>query len=288
MIVPASSPLPTLAVTGSTGALGGLVARHLADEEVPLRLLARSPERAPALPGAHAVRAAYGDRDAALLALDGVQTLFMVSASESADRLAQHRAFVDAAVDAGVEHIVYTSFFGASPECTFMLGRDHWATEEHIRSRGTAFTFLRDNFYLDVLPLFAGEDGVIRGPAGDGRVAAVARADVARVAAAVLLDPAGHRGSTYDLTGPEALTMTEVAATVAEVTGTAVSFHDESIEEAYASRLRWPAEQWQYDAWVSTYTAIAAGEVAEVSDDVLRVTGRVPLTLRQLLEGPEA
>jgi len=288
MTVPASSPLPTLAVTGSTGALGGLVARHLADEEVPLRLLARSPERAPALPGAHAVRAAYGDRDAALLALDGVQTLFMVSASESADRLAQHRAFVDAAVDAGVEHIVYTSFFGASPECTFMLGRDHWATEEHIRSRGTAFTFLRDNFYLDVLPLFAGEDGVIRGPAGDGRVAAVARADVARVAAAVLLDPAGHRGSTYDLTGPEALTMTEVAATVAEVTGTAVSFHDESIEEAYASRLRWPAEQWQYDAWVSTYTAIAAGEVAEVSDDVLRLTGRVPLTLRQLLEGPEA
>ena len=74
MVVPASSPLPTLAVTGSTGALGGLVARHLADEEVPLRLLARSPERAPALPGAHAVRAAYGDRDAALLALDGVQT----------------------------------------------------------------------------------------------------------------------------------------------------------------------------------------------------------------------
>jgi NAD(P)H dehydrogenase (quinone) len=287
MDAPASSPLPTLAVTGSTGMLGGLVARHLADAEVPLRLVVRSPERAPALPGAHAVRASYGDREAALLALDGVETLFMVSASESADRLDQHRAFVDAAVDAGVQHIVYTSFFGASPECTFTLGRDHWATEEHIRSRGTTFTFLRDNFYLDVLPLFAGEDGVIRGPAGDGLVAAVARADVARVAAEVLLDPAGHRGSTYDLTGPQALTMTEVAATVSEVTGKAVSFHDESIEEAYASRLRWPAEQWQYDAWVSTYTAIAAGELAEVSDDVLRVTGRDPLTLRQLLEGPE-
>jgi NAD(P)H dehydrogenase (quinone) len=286
MVAPASSPLPTLAVTGSTGALGGLVARHLADQEVPLRLLARSPERAPALPGAVAVRAAYGDRDAALHALGGVHTLFMVSASEAPDRLAQHRAFVDAAVDAGVQHIVYTSFYGASPDCTFTLGRDHWATEEHIRSRGTAFTFLRDNFYLDMLPLFAGEDGVIRGPAGDGRFAGVARADVARVAAEVLLDPAGHRGSTYDLTGPEALTLTEAAATLSEVTGQAVSFHDESIEEAYASRLRWPAEQWQYDAWVSTYTAIAAGELAEVSDDVLRLTGAAPLTLRQLLEAP--
>ena len=56
-------------------------------------------------------------------------------------------------------------------------------------SRGMAFTFLRDNFYLDFLPLTVGEDGVIRGPAGEGRVSAVARADVAGVAAAVLLDP---------------------------------------------------------------------------------------------------
>jgi NAD(P)H dehydrogenase (quinone) len=208
----------------------------------------------------------------------------MVSASEAPDRLAQHRAFVDAAVDAGVQHIVYTSFYGASPDCTFTLGRDHWATEEHIRSRGTAFTFLRDNFYLDVLPWFVGEDGVLRGPAGDGRVAGVARADVARVAAKVLLDPESHRDSTYDLTGQQALTLTEVAATISEVTGRAVTFHDESVEEAYASRRRWVAEPWQYDAWVSTYTAIAAGEVAGTTDDVRRLTGREPLTLRQLLE----
>ena len=163
------STLPTLAVTGSTGALGGLVARDLADRGVPQRLLARSPERAPRLPGAVPVHADYADRDAAVLALQGVRTLLMVSGSESADRLQQHRTFVDAAVDAGVEQIVYTSFFGATADCTFTLGRDHWATEEHIRSRGTAFTFFRDNFYLDFLPLTVGEDGVIRGPAGDVR-----------------------------------------------------------------------------------------------------------------------
>ena len=278
--------LPTLAVTGSTGALGGLVARGLADRGVPQRLLARSPERVPRLAAGVPVRADYGDRDAAVRALMGVRTLLMVSGSESADRLEQHRTFVDAAVVAGVEQIVYTSFIGASAHCTFTLGRDHWATEEHIRSSGMAFTFLRDNFYLDFLPLTVGEDGVIRGPAGEGRVSAVARADVARVAAAVLLDPESHRATTYDLTGPESLSLTEAATIIGEATGREVTFYDETVDEAYASRLKWQAPAWQYDAWVSTYTAIAAGEVERVTDDVLRVTGRAPVGLRELLAQP--
>ena len=278
--------LPTLAVTGSTGALGGLVARELAGRGVPQRLLARAPERAPRLPGAVAVQASYGDRDTALRALQGVRTLLMVSGSESADRLDQHRTFVDAAVDAGVEQVVYTSFHGASADCTFTLGRDHWATEEHIRSRGMSFTFLRDNFYLDFLPLMVGDDGVIRGPAGEGRVSAVARADIARVAVSVLLDPESHRAATYDLTGPESLTLTEAARIIGEATGREVRFHDETVEEAYASRAAWDAPPWQYDAWVSTYTAIAAGEVEAVTDDVRRVTGQAPIGLRELLAAP--
>jgi uncharacterized protein YbjT (DUF2867 family) len=274
---------PTLAVTGSTGALGGLVARDLADRGVPQRLLARSPERVPRIPGAVPVEASYGDRDAAVRALLGVRTLLMVSGSESADRLEQHRTFVDAAVDAGVEQIVYTSFFGASEDCTFTLGRDHWATEEYIRSRGTAYTFLRDNFYLDFLPLTVGDDGVIRGPAGDGRVSAVARADVARVAVTVLLDPVSHRAATYDLTGPEALSLSQAAAVISDVTGREVTFHDETVSEAYESRTKFDAPPWQYDAWVSTYTAIAAGEVEAVTDDVRRLTGQAPIGLRELL-----
>jgi uncharacterized protein YbjT (DUF2867 family) len=207
----------------------------------------------------------------------------MVSASESADRLDQHRAFVDAAVEAGVGHIVYTSFYGAGPACTFTLGRDHWATEEHIRAAGVHFTFLRDNFYLDFLPDTVGDDGVIRGPAGNGRVAAVSRADVARVAVAVLTDPAAHRDATYDLTGPEALTLADAARVIGAATGREVTYHDETIEEAYASRRRWDAPDWQYDAWVSTYTAIARGEVEGVSDDVERLTGTRPLSLAELL-----
>ena len=280
MTVPELPELPELAVTGATGAVGGLVARELADRGHAQRLLVRSPERAPELPGATVVRSDYAHPGSDL---DGVRTLFMVSAGESADRVDVHRAFIDRARAAGVEHIVYTSFYGAAPDCSFTLGRDHYATEELIRASGMHHTFLRDCFYADFLPEMAGADGVIRGPAEDGRVAAVARADVARAAVAVLLQPDRHRDRTYDLTGPEALTLTEAAEIITAVTGRSVTFHNETVEEAYRSRLRWPAPDWQYDAWVSTYTAIAAGEVAGVSDDVERLTGRPPLGLAELL-----
>jgi len=243
----------------------------------------RSPDRAPALAGAAVVGCSYGDRAAAGAALEGVDTLLMVSAAENAERLQEHRTFVDAAAAAGVRHVVYTSFAGAAADCTFTLGRDHWATEEHIRARGLTHTFLRDNFYLDFLPQMVGDDGVLRGPAGDGRMAGVARADVARSAVAVLLDPSAHEDTTYTMTGPEALTLTEFAVVLSEETGREVTFHDETVDEAYESRRRWDAPQWQYDAWVSTYTAIRAGEVAGLSDDVRRLTGRAPVGLRDLL-----
>ncbi len=273
----------SVGITGSTGALGRLVARALSEQGHAQRLLVRDPARAPELAGTSVVRTSYADPELARASLEGVTTLFMVSGAEAEDRLEQHRTFVDAAADAGVEHVVYTSFQGAAADCTFTLGRDHWATEEHIRARGLGFTFLRDSFYLDFLPELVGEDGVIRGPAGDGRVAAVTRADIARSAVAVLTDPAAHRDATYDLTGPEALSFAEVAALLTAHTGRTVTYHDESIEEAYASRRKWPAPPWQYDAWVSTYTAIAAGELAAVSDHVRRLTGREPTGLASYL-----
>lgn len=276
--------MPTIAVTGSTGSVGGAVAVHLAEAGTPQHLLVRDPSRAPKLPGATVGTSSYADAEAATQALAGIDVLFMVSGAENAARLADHRTFIDAAVQAGVRHIVYTSFFRAAPDATFTLARDHYFTEQHIQESGLNHTFLRDNFYSDVMELFAGEDGVIRGPAGDGRVSLVARADVARVAARVLTDSQQHVNRTYDLTGPEALSMSEVAATIADVRGRAVSFHDETLDEAYESRAVWNAPDWQNDAWVSTYTAIASGELSTVTDDVERVTGRRAMTLREVLQ----
>ncbi len=161
--------LPDLAVTGSTGGLGGMVARQLADAGTAQRLLVRDAGRAPELEDAVPLVFSYADTALAGQALEGVKVLFMVSAAEAEDRLEQHYSFIDAAAAAGVQHVVYTSFYGAAPDATFTLARDHYATEARIRASGMDFTFLRDNFYLDFLPLLAGEDGVIRGPAGDWR-----------------------------------------------------------------------------------------------------------------------
>jgi len=274
---------PELAITGSTGHLGGLVARLLAGAGSQQRLLVRDAARAPVLEGAVPFVTTYADPERTAAALAGAKTLFMVSAAEAEDRLQQHYAFVDAAAAAGVRHIVYTSFFGAAPDCTFTLGRDHFATEERIKASGMDYTFLRDNFYLDFLPLLAGEDGVIRGPAGQGVMAAVARADIARSAVAVLRDPALHVGRTYDLTGPEDISLARGAELLTAGTGRTITFHNETLEEAYASRASYGAPPWQVDAWVSTYTAIASGELAGPTSAVHELTGREPLSLEQFL-----
>jgi NAD(P)H dehydrogenase (quinone) len=276
-----------LAVTGSTGRVGGLVAARLSAVGTSMRLLVRSPKRAPSIPGAVALQSVYGDGERSIEALRGTRVLLMVSAAESATRLDEHRAFVDAAAAAGVEHVVYTSFVGASPRSTFTLGRDHAHTEDHIRSSGMSFTFLRDSIYANFLPLMVGEDGSLRGPAGNGRVAAVAQEDVAEVAATVLLHPEAHVNATYDLTGPVAFSLAEAAATLSRLTGREIRYVDESLEEAYASRASYGAPKWQVDAWVSTYTAIAAGELETVSEDIPMLLGRPAMSLEDVLTASE-
>src|SRR4051794_5683316 len=276
---------PPLGVTGATGKLGRRIAHRLADAGVDQRLVLRTPARAPSLPHATVAQATYADHDAVRRALTGVDVVLMVSAAESDDRVAEHRAFVDAAVEAGVRHLVYTSFLGAAADATFLLARDHHATEQHIAASGLTWTFLRDNLYADFLPMLAGEDGVIRGPADGGRVSAVAQEDVAAAAAGVLLEPRAHEGRTYDLTGPEAFTLGEAAEVMTRVLGRPFRYREETLEEAYASRASYGAARWQVDAWVSTYTSIASGELAGLSDDVERLTGRRPRSLTAALEG---
>ena len=277
-----ASFLPSLAITGASGNVGGTTARLLSERGLPLRLLANTPSRAPELPGAVAVKCSYEDTLTTRVALEGVDVLFMVSAPESEDRLDKHLAFVDAAAASGVRHIVYLSFMNAAPDSTFTLARTHFYTEEHIKASGMTYTFLRDNFYADFFAELPDEEGRILGPAGDGRVGVVAREDAGRVAAGVLADPGRYENQTLDVTGPEALTLDEIAATLTRVQGRPVTYVRETIEEAYESRKKWPAAQWEYDSWVSTYTSIARGEMDVVSTTVRDVTGRDPLTFEEV------
>jgi uncharacterized protein YbjT (DUF2867 family) len=270
-----------IAVTGATGKIGGRVALSLASDGADLRLVVRDAARAPDV-RAEVVQGEYGDGPAMRAALTGVDTLFLVSASEHPDRVGLHTTAVDAAVAAGVERIVYLSFLAAAPDSTFTFARDHWATEQHIIGTGVRHTFLRDAIYADFLPGMVGADRTIRGPAGDGAFTPVAQDDVAAVAT-VVLRADDYDATTLDLTGPERLTMTDVAAVLTDVTGHPVTYVEETVEEAYASRASYGAAAFEVDGWVSTYTAIASGELDVLSDDARAVTGRDPIPLGRLL-----
>jgi NAD(P)H dehydrogenase (quinone) len=291
-----------IGVTGATGIVGGRVAELLAERGLAQRLIVRDLARAPRLAGAEVrLAASYGAGDEMRRALDGVDTLFLVPGREAPDRVAQYTTTVDAAVVAGVRRIVYLSLLGASPSATFTLARQHWATEEHVRGCGVeSFTFLRMSLYMDFVPSMVSPDGVIAGPADGGCVGALLRSDVAAAVAVVLAGDgdghdgvddhgghevsdggSGHDGQTYDLTGREAFTLTEAAEEMSRLSGKRVVFRDETLEEAYASRDGYGAPDREVEGWVTSYLAIAVGELAAVSDGVRHLTGREPTTLSE-------
>jgi NAD(P)H dehydrogenase (quinone) len=282
-----------IALTGVTGALGGRVAERVAaraaEAGAAVRLVVRDPARAPGLPGAEvtAFPGGYADGPGLTAALRGAHTLYLVSAAEAEDRLQQHLSAVRAAADAGVERIVYTSFLGAAPDAVFTLVRQHWATEQAIAGTGLRYTALRHSMYADFVPFFATvEDGraVIAAPGGEGRTSFVSRDDCADVGAAVLLDDSGaYDGRALDVTGPEALTLADAAAVLAEVTGRPAAYREQTEGEAWATRRPSGHPDWEVEGWVSSYLAIAAGELAAVSDVVPTVTGHPALTVAEHL-----
>jgi NAD(P)H dehydrogenase (quinone) len=270
----------SIAVTGATGDLGGRVARELAARGVKQRLIVRDPTRAPQLAGADVAIASYEDTEAMARALDGIGTLLLVSGHEHPDRISLHRKAIEGARRAGVERIVYTSFMGAAPGATFPFAREHSATEAAIREAGISLTSMRNSLYADVAPRFVGADGVIRAPAGHGRVAWVARADVARLAAVLLIEP-GHEGQVYDVSGPHAIDLHESARILTKATRRAITYHAETPDEARASRGGHP--DWLVEAWIGSYLMLSSGEGSVTSHTIEHLTGRCPMTLSEFL-----
>jgi NAD(P)H dehydrogenase (quinone) len=304
-----------LAVTGVTGQIGGRVAARLALLGLPQRLIVRDPSRVPNLPGADIFQvSSYGDPAAMGKALSGVQTMFLVSAQEVMgvikqsedhnaamtyyDRLHQHICAVSAAAAVGVQRIIYLSFLNAAPDATFILAREHFRTEEFVRSTGVAFTFLRQGLYMDNVPQHVMSDDIIRAPAGQGQVAWIARDDIADVAVSVMTGN-GHEGQTYNITGPEALTMGETAERLSAVIGRKISYQAQTPHEARVCRnmsrmidhevTRQTATgrgitEPELEGWISHYLQIATGEAGPVSDSVLRLTGHPAQSLADYLE----
>jgi putative oxidoreductase len=276
--------MPKIAVTEVTGNLGGMVSRLCKKNGIEVRNLARNVEKAEKLGFSNVFKSSYDKSEDTVKSLEGIEVLFMVSGSENPNRVQQHKDFIDAAKIAGVSHIIYLSFYNASKNSIFTLGRDHYATEEYIKENGFKYTFLRDNFYADFFVDLCREYGEIKGPAENGKVSAVVRSDVSEVVAKILENPGKCENQTLNMTGPEELSMDEIVKTVSKYFGKEIKYIEETVEEAYESRKIWKAEQWEYDSWVSTYTAIAENEQSGISNDIEKVLGRKATSLVEYLE----
>ncbi|MFJ5643897.1 NAD(P)H-binding protein [Streptomyces sp. NPDC093223] len=267
-----------VAVTGVTGALGGRVAPRLAGRGVPLLLVGRRPERMPELPGARRRGpAAYGDAAAMRATLAGASTLVLVSGHRTGRRLEEHATAVEAAVEVGVERVLYVSLVGASPVATYINARDQWATEQFLAGSGIRHTVLRAGIYTSTPASLADDAFVVSGPARTGRAAFVTHEDIADVITAVALDDgprSSYDGSVLEITGPEALTLGESVARIAAATGRPYRFVSETLEEAFARRWRAGMSGEQIETWISWYQAIERDEVSVVTDVVSRLAGR--------------
>ena len=276
--------MPKIAITGITGNLGGMVSRLCKKNGIEVRNLARNVEKAEKLGFSNVFKSNYDKSGDTVKSLEGIEVLFMVSGSENPNRVQQHKDFIDAAKVAGISHVIYLSFYNASKNSIFTLGRDHYATEEYIKENGFKYTFLRDNFYADFFVDLCREYGEIKGPAGNGKVSAVVRSDVSEVVAKILENPGKWENHTLNMTGPEELSMAEIVKAVSEYFGKEIKYIEETVEEAYESRKIWKAEQWEYDSWVSTYTAISENEQSGISNDIEKVLGRKATSLVEYLK----
>ena len=185
--------------------------------------------------GVNVVAADYHDRASLEAAFAGADKLLLVSSGAFDDRAGQHRNAIEAAKAAGIQHIVYTSGPKATTSSILLLA-DHGTTEKALAESGLAYTALRDGWYVEnytaQVPTYL-EHGMV-GSAGEGRVSLALRRELAE-AAAVVLTTDGHEGKAYEL-GGEAVTLTELAAILSEVTGSTISDTDVPVE-AFAGIL---------------------------------------------------
>ncbi len=265
-------------VTGATGKVGQEVVRQLVADNVPVRALVRDPARAShiRLPGVEVVVGDLGRPETLPPALADVDRVFLLSAADPAQVELQGN-LVDAARRAGARHIVKVSVAGG-PDSGTQIGRWHWATEKQIEASGVAFTFLRPNFYMQELLMFAPSimaTGSFSLPLGAGEISMVDARDVAAVAACALTQD-GHERKIYDLTGPQALSFDAVADELSRATGKEIAFIHVPPEYARKQLHASGLPRWLADDMLILCASVRDGYAAEVSPAVAKVTKREP------------
>lgn len=286
----------TLLVTGASGQLGRLVVEQLAAAKAGRIIAAtRDPSKLAELAaqGVELRKADFDDPASLAAALSGVDRLLIIS-TDAIDvpgrRLKQHQTAVTAAVKAGVKHIVYTSMPNPEPGSPIGFAPDHYGTEEAIKASGLSYTILRNSWYFENLKMSlpgALASGQWFTSAGEGRIANIARADCARAAAAALASTSTV-SETLNITGAEAPTTEEIAAITARIFGKSISVVHVSDGQLAEGLKAHGLPPFMVGFIVAFDTNTRLGNVASISGDFERLTGRKPERLADYLEAHRA
>jgi len=273
-------------VTGATGTNGRLVVQELLRRGAPVRAMVQNPAKASDLQhaGAQLVLGDFDQPATLRRALGGVERCLLLSAVDE-HLVERETRFVDAAMTAGVRHLVKFSAIGAHPAASFRFGRQHGQAEQLILNSGIGFTFVQPNFFMQNL-LWSAETiksrGELYSTLGAARASHVDARDIAGVIVAILTEPMDRQaGRIHLVTGPAALTFPEVAETLAGVLGRAVHYVDLTDDQLKAGLTANGQSTWQATALVELNTYARQGHASVVTDTVERITGSPPRTLEQ-------
>jgi uncharacterized protein YbjT (DUF2867 family) len=272
----------TILVTGATGTIGRDVLNELAKRGAAVRAGVRDQEKAKAMFGASMVLRPFDfeNSQACRDSLKGV-TKVLVLPPLMPNRVETINAFVDAAREAGVEHIVKISAINVDAHPSYTFGKWHAAEEQHIRNSGLGFTFLRPNSLMqNFINYFPPCEGVICLPWGKGEASFVDARDVARAAVEVLTKE-GHEGKTYTLTGPSALGIADVATSLSDATKRHIKYMDVPEPAARDGMLEAGVAQWQVDGVMELHAINKRSLWATVTNDVESVTRQAATTFAQ-------
>ncbi|HIB36386.1 SDR family oxidoreductase [Mesonia sp.] len=280
-------------ITGATGNLGGLVIDALLSkiEANQIAGLVRDTNKAEALQakGIDIREGNYDDESSLEKAFSGVEKIYFISGNDLDKRVDQHKNIVAAAEKAGVEHVVYTSF-GRKDESEnspiYPVAKGHLAAEDALKNASLDYTILKHNLYMEVIPLFAGENllesKTLFLPAEDGKTGFMARKDMA-VLAAEILTGEGHENKTYEVSAEKAFTFAEIAALISEVSGTEINYVSPNPEEFAKTLKGYGVPQPAIDMTVMFAKGIAQGEFDETATTYRDFTGNEPTSLKTFL-----
>jgi len=278
-----------IAITGATGQLGQYVIEFLLKTENAQNIVAlvRDLDKAQSLKqqGIDVRYFNYDKPESLAPALQGVDKLLLISANEVGRRTPQHQTVIEAAKQAQVKHLVYTSLLNAT-HSPLSLAKEHQETEALIQHSGLNYTFLRNNWYSEnYLGTLAQviEQGVLYGAAGEGKISSASRQDYAEAAAKVLTS-SGHQQKLYELAGSESYTLTELAESISQISGKTIHYQNLTAQEYTDALLAAGLPEGLVHVIVDADLQAAQGAMYSESKDLENLIGHTTTSIQTLIQ----